>query len=76
METDGTAGPDWAPEDGKECEQEAKVHKGLEMIKPLRNAIDTGIKAAPEAALAWAGLSCALEVHSPGYMQVIVPVQS
>ncbi|KAF5674656.1 heterokaryon incompatibility protein het-E-1 [Fusarium circinatum] len=48
----------------KDADRKQKVNQWLEMIKPIRQAIDTGIKAAPEAAVPWAGICCALEMLS------------
>ncbi|KAF5579266.1 WD domain protein [Fusarium subglutinans] len=45
-----------------DADRKQKVNQWLEMIKPIRQAIDTGIKAAPEAAVPWAGICCALEI--------------
>ncbi|KAJ4128982.1 hypothetical protein NW768_007508 [Fusarium equiseti] len=48
----------------KDAGKKAAVNEWLTMIQPLKSAVDTGIKAAPEAAVPWAGICCALEILS------------
>ncbi|KAF5979226.1 vegetative incompatibility protein het-E-1 [Fusarium bulbicola] len=48
----------------KDAGRKQKVNQWLEMIKPIKQAIDTGIKTAPQAAVPWAGICCALEMLS------------
>ncbi|KAF4449999.1 WD domain protein [Fusarium austroafricanum] len=48
----------------KVVDKKQKVNQWLELIKPIRQAIDTGIKAAPQAAVPWAGVCCALDILS------------
>ncbi|PNP76753.1 hypothetical protein FNYG_09856 [Fusarium nygamai] len=48
----------------KDADRKQKVNQWLEMINPLKQAISTGIKAAPQAAVPWAGICCALEILS------------
>ncbi|CAJ0544414.1 Ff.00g036040.m01.CDS01 [Fusarium sp. VM40] len=49
----------------KDADRKEKVNQWITIIKPLQDAVSTGIKAAPDAAIPWAGVCCALEVWSP-----------
>ncbi|KAK7419614.1 hypothetical protein QQX98_003205 [Neonectria punicea] len=48
----------------KDAMRKETVQKGIDLFQPVKKAIDTGVKAAPEAALAWAAVNCALEILS------------
>jgi hypothetical protein len=46
----------------KDADRKEKLDRWITITKPLRDAVGTGIKAAPDAAIPWAGICCALEV--------------
>ncbi|KAF4333898.1 vegetatible incompatibility het-E-1 [Fusarium beomiforme] len=46
----------------KDSGRKEAINDWLTMIQPLKSAINTGIKAAPEAAIPWVGICCALEI--------------
>jgi Cdc6-like AAA superfamily ATPase len=48
----------------KDVNGKQNVNQWLDMSKPLREAVGTGLKAVPQAAVPWAGICCALEVGS------------
>ncbi|KAI6774889.1 hypothetical protein HG530_001647 [Fusarium avenaceum] len=48
----------------KYADRKEKVDRWITITKPLREAVSTGVKAAPDAAIPWAGICCALEVLS------------
>ncbi|KAH7236499.1 hypothetical protein BKA59DRAFT_487166 [Fusarium tricinctum] len=48
----------------KDADKKEKLDRWITITKPLRDAIGTGIKAAPDAAIPWAGICCALEILS------------
>lgn len=49
----------------KDADRKEKVDRWITITKPLREAVSTGVKAAPDAAIPWAGICCALEVGPP-----------
>ncbi|KAG5656069.1 hypothetical protein KAF25_001639 [Fusarium avenaceum] len=48
----------------KDADIKEKVNHWITIIQPLRDAISTGVKAAPAAAIPWAGICCALQIVS------------
>ncbi|KAI6768499.1 hypothetical protein HG531_010688 [Fusarium graminearum] len=48
----------------KDVERKESINQWLEMCKPLKEAVGTGLKAVPQAAIPWAGICCALEILS------------
>ncbi|KAM0198449.1 hypothetical protein ACHAPI_003972 [Fusarium lateritium] len=49
----------------KDADRKEKVNQWISITQPLREAVSTGIKAAPAAAIPWAGICCALQACSP-----------
>ncbi|KIL86170.1 hypothetical protein FAVG1_10566 [Fusarium avenaceum] len=48
----------------KDADIKEKVNHWITIIQPLRDAVSTGVKAAPAAAIPWAGICCALQILS------------
>ncbi|KAM0288988.1 hypothetical protein ACHAO9_006497 [Fusarium lateritium] len=48
----------------KDADRKEKVNHWFTIVQPLRDAVSTGVKAAPAAAIPWAGICCALQLLS------------
>jgi hypothetical protein len=46
----------------RDAERKEKINHWITITQPLRDAVSTGVKAAPDAAIPWAGICCALQV--------------
>ncbi|KAM5353670.1 hypothetical protein ACJ41O_000320 [Fusarium nematophilum] len=53
----------------KEADTKARLGRGYEIAKGLKGLVDTSLKAAPEAALVWASVTCSLEILSSALTQ-------
>ncbi|SPJ73867.1 related to vegetatible incompatibility protein HET-E-1 [Fusarium torulosum] len=48
----------------KDTNRKEKANHWITITQPLRDAVSTGVKAAPDAAIPWAGICCALQILS------------